>query len=205
MKKLPMAGFLSTHSQTDIFWSMEYFKEILLQNEVIKEILYRAPSLEMKNWYLTAGCLAQTIWNHKHRYDLNYGIGDYDLVYFDDSDLSYEAEDKFIKKSKKIFGDISIEIRNQARVHLWYEKHFGFPIDPFLSIEDAISQYPTTATAVGVRLENDELKIYAPYRLNDLMQLVVRPNKKKITEDIYMKKVEKWIHIWPMLKVVPWQ
>jgi len=183
---------------------MEYFKEILLQNEVVKEILNKAPSLEMKNWYLVAGCLAQTVWNHKHRYDLNYGISDYDLVYFDNSDISFEAEDKYIKKGKKIFGDIPVEIRNQARVHLWFEKHFGYKIDPFPSVEDAIYQYPTTATAVGVRMENEELKIYAPYGLEDLMQLIVRPNKKKITEDIYNKKVEKWTQIWPMLKVVPW-
>ena len=183
---------------------MESFKEILFQNEVIKEVLQKVSSLEIKNWYLVAGCLAQTVWNHKHRYDLNYGISDYDLVYFDDSDISFEAEDKYIKKGNKIFGDIPVEIRNQARVHLWFEKHFGYPIDPHSSVEDAIYQYPTTATAVGVRMEDGDLKVYAPYGLDDLMQLIVRPNKKKITEDVYNKKVEKWIQIWPMLKVVPW-
>lgn len=182
----------------------EQFKEILLQNEVIKEILRKAPALEMKGWYLVAGCLAQTVWNYKHRNNLNYGISDYDLVYFDDSDLSYEAEDKYIKKGKKLFGDIPVEIRNQARVHLWYEKHFGYAIEPYLSVEKAIYNYPTTATAVGVRLEDNDLKIFAPYGLDDLMYLIVRANKTKITEEIYNKKVERWTKLWPMLKVIPW-
>lgn len=196
---------MPSHTLAGIFWAMtEQFKEILLQNEVIKEILRKAPALEMKDWYLVAGCLAQTVWNHKHIYPLNYGISDYDLVYFDDSDLSYEAEDKYIKKGKKLFGDIPVEIRNQARVHLWYEKHFGYPIDPHLSTEDAIIRYPTTATSVGVRVEDDEFKIFAPYGLDDLMYLIVRANKVKITEEIYNKKVEKWTKLWPMLKVIPW-
>lgn len=182
----------------------EEFKEILLQNEIIKDILIKASSLEMKDWYLVAGCLAQTVWNYKHIQPLNYGISDYDLVYFDDSDLSYEAEDKYIKKGKKLFGDLPVEIRNQARVHLWYEKHFGYPIDPHLSTENAITHYPTTATSVGVRLENKDLKIFAPYGLEDLMYLIMRANKAKITEEIYYKKVEKWTKLWPMLKVVPW-
>lgn len=48
----------------------------------------------MTNWYLGAGCIAQTVWNFFHDFEPTIGIGiaDYDLVYHDASDLSLEAQ-----------------------------------------------------------------------------------------------------------------
>src|SRR5207244_4335341 len=86
--------------------------EILSKNYVLMDVLKKASVLKMKDWYLGAGCIAQTVWNFKCGFDLNNGINDYDLVYFDDSDVSYEAEDKYIQEGKKLFGDIPVEIRN---------------------------------------------------------------------------------------------
>jgi hypothetical protein len=37
-----------------------------------------------------------------------------------------------------------------------------------------------------------------------LLELIVRPNKKKITQSIYEAKVEKWLALWPGLRVIPW-
>ncbi len=179
--------------------------EIISQNHVIMDILKKTPALKMKDWYLGAGCISQTVWNFKSGFDLNNGISDYDLVYFDDSDTSYEGEDKYIQEGKKLFGDIPVEIRNQARVHLWYKDHFGNSIDPHISVEDAISTWPTTATAVSVRIEEDGIfKVFAPFGLDNLLSMTVRANKVKITEEIYMKKVNRWIKIWPNLIVIPW-
>lgn len=178
---------------------------IISKNKVLMDILRKAPDLKMKNWYLGAGCICQTVWNDKFGFDLNNGINDYDLVYYDDSDVSYEGEDKYIQEGKKLFGDIPVEIRNQARVYLWYKDHFGRDIDPYKSVEEAISTWPTTATSVGIRLnENGEIKIFSLFGLDDLLGGIVRANKVKITEEIYMKKVNRWIKIWPDLNVIPW-
>jgi GrpB-like predicted nucleotidyltransferase (UPF0157 family) len=179
--------------------------KILSKNNVVMDILKKAPTLEMKNWYLGAGCISQTVWNYKFGFDLNNGINDYDLVYFDESDTSYEAEDKYIQEGKKLFGDVPVEIRNQARVHLWYKSHFGGEIEPYESVEDAIRTWPTTSNAIGIRIdENENFKIFSPFGLSDLMGLIVRANKIKITEEIYMKKVDRWTKVWPNLVVVPW-
>lgn len=80
----------------------------------------------MPNWYIAAGILSQTVWNHLHGFESDANIKDIDLVYFD-PDTSYEAEDKYIQRGKDLFGDlqVDVEIRNQARVYLWYEDHFG--------------------------------------------------------------------------------
>ena len=72
----------------------------IMKNPIIEEILKITPSLRIPNWYLGAGCIAQTVWNQAHGFDPSFGIKDYDIVYFDASDLSYEAEDRVVKSVK---------------------------------------------------------------------------------------------------------
>jgi hypothetical protein len=181
-------------------------EKILDQSENIGKILDRAEKLNMPNWYLGAGCIAQTVWNIKHGFNPDNGIKDYDLVYYDNSDISYEGEDKYIQKAKELFKDISVlvEIRNQARVHLWFSDKFGSSIEQFQSVEDAIKTWPTTATCVGVRRGGKELKVYAPYGLDDIFNMTVKANKKIVSEDVYNNKVSKWIKKWPNLKIILW-
>lgn len=179
----------------------------LEKNKSIQLILDRIDGLNMPDWYLGAGCIAQTVWNLQHGFDPENGIRDYDLVYYDASDTSYEAEDIFIQKGKKLFEDIAIpvEIRNEARVHLWYEKHFGKRIDQYKSTEDAISMWPTTATSIGMKRNADGTpRVYAPFGLDDVFDMIVRPNKIQITEKIYRDKFTGWLKVWPKLKVIPW-
>lgn len=185
----------------------EQLLQILEQNKSILTILERAQAMGMLNWYLGAGGIVQTVWNIKHGFHPENGIKDYDLVYYDAEDTSYEAEDIFIQKGKEIFSDVPVlvEIRNQARVHLWYEKHFGKSIDQYKSVEEAISTWPTTATSVGVRKNTDgDFQVYAPFGLDDLLEMIIRANKAKITEKIYQDKIDRWIKIWPNLKIIPW-
>jgi hypothetical protein len=181
-------------------------KRILGKSEVIRKTLEQAPLLGAPHWYIGAGIIAQTVWNHTHGFPLTTGIKDIDFVYFD-PDTSYEAEDAFIKKGDGIFRNITIpvEIYNQARVHLWYQEHFGYVIPAHHSTEAAIDTWPTTATAVGVTLDDHQnIKIYAPFGLDDLLGLIVRPNKPTITEKVYLDKVNRWKAIWPDLKIVSW-
>src|ERR1700731_1281533 len=97
-------------------------------NPVNRKILARLSSLELPDAWLVSGSLFQTIWNVITERDVQHGIKDYDIFYFD-SDTSYEAEDRAIKRAAEAFSDLSasIEVRNQARVHLWYPQKFGAP------------------------------------------------------------------------------
>jgi len=179
--------------------------EIIKENKSLQLVLDRVNLLGIKNWYVGSGSIAQTVWNVKHGFDPENGIKDYDLVYWDE-DTSYEAEDVFIQKGKEVFKDITIpvEIRNQARVHLWYEKHFGYSIEPHDSTETAIDTWPTTATSIGVRKMEDNFKVYSSFGLDDVLDMVVRPNKTKITREIYRNKIDRWVKAWPKLKVISW-
>ena len=190
---------------TDINRQIKHFKEIIFSNEILSNILTNAENVGLDCYYIGAGCIAQTIWNYQMNRELNYGISDIDFVYYDSSDLSFEAEQKIIEKVKKELNIclINLDIKNQARVHIWYKEHFGYDIKPYRSLEEAINTWPTTATSIGVRLESNKLKIYAPFGLNDVLGLIVKANKAQITEKIYMQKVNKWKTKWLSLKIVP--
>lgn len=191
----------------DIGSQINFLLELILRNPIVKAILERTPSLELPDWYLGAGCLVQTVWNAAHGFDLTNQIKDYDLVYFDAQDLSYEGENERIERADAIFRDLGavVEVRNEARVHLWYEQHFGKRIAPYQSVEEAIASWPATAASMGVRSEAGGIKIFAPFGLNDLMGLIVRPNKTQVSEEVYTSKAARWAGAWPKLRVIPWR
>lgn len=177
-------------------------------NSVVTEILERAPTLDLPDWYLTAGGLFQTVWNYRSGYDPQTGIRDYDFFYFDSSDLSYEAEDRVIQQADELFGDleVDVEVRNQARVHLWYANHFGADLSPYRSSEDAIDHFVSTTCCFGVRTEADGTpRVYAPHGFADLFDGIVRPNPRLPMRHVYEAKAERWTSIWPDLTVLPWQ
>lgn len=181
--------------------------KIVSKSPYITAILDSHPFPNCDSWYLGAGCICQSVWNYLSDKKITDGIKDYDLVYYDQADTSYEAEDVYIQKGKKLFKDLPIivEIRNQARVHLWFENKFGKKINQLRSCEDAINSWPTTATAVGINKINGKINVYAPYGLNDLFGMVVRPNKPSVIKWVYEKKIERWTKKWPNLKIIPWE
>ncbi|MDQ0483908.1 nucleotidyltransferase family protein [Guptibacillus hwajinpoensis] len=191
----------------DLSSQIEILENILNLNENIEKVL-NVSQLEFDHYYVGAGSLVQTVWNYLSGYPLNYGISDIDIIYFDDKDLSKEKEEMIEQKLASSLSDLPLEIdvKNEARVHLWYKEKFGKDINPYQSLEDAINSWPTTATALGVRRENNgEFKVYAPYGLNDLFSMTVRANKQLISRDIYETKATKWVNLWPKLTVIPWE
>ncbi len=191
----------------DIHMQIKILEEIIMSSEILSLVMKRAKQLNLEGYYIGAGCVTQTVWNYLSDYPLDYGIKDIDLVYFDNVNLDFDSENKVIMQVKELFSDLGIEVdvKNQARVHLWYKDHFGYSIKPYTSIESAINTWPTTATAIGVRIENRGFKIYAPYGLNDLFGKVVRANKTQVTKQIFEEKVSIWLTKWPDLTIIPWE
>ncbi len=191
----------------DILLQAKILESILTSSKLIREVLKRAKLSGLDNYYIGAGCITQTVWNYLFHQPFDYGIKDIDFVYFDNINLDYEAENRVIAGVKGLYADmkIDIDIKNQARVHLWYKDHFGYDILPYSNLETAINTWPTTVTAIGVRKkEDDSLRVYAPFGLNDLFGKIVRPNKAQITEEIYLTKTSRWLEKWPELTIIPW-
>lgn len=185
-------------------------KEILFKNEKLLQTLevleeYAKENPRFKNYYLGAGGVNQTVFNYYHGYDLNYGIKDFDIVYYDE-DESYEAEDIIIKDLSKRLShiDTSFDIKNQARVYIWYNEKYGTNREKYSSVENAVSSWGATVTCIGVRLENNELKVYCPYGLNDVFSLTIRPVKKDFEKVNFEARANRWKKTWKKLNIIEW-
>ena len=148
-------------------------------------VLRIARRLDLPDWLVFSGAVYQTALNHLTGRAPEYGIRDYDLGYFDASDLSYDAEDSVIRRAAAAADEpwrTMIEVRNQARVHLWFEAKFGEAYEPLSRTADALTRFTSTAFAVGVHLApDDRLHIEAPFGLADLFALRLRPNPRRRT------------------------
>jgi hypothetical protein len=156
---------------------------------------------------LTAGCLFQTVWNALSGFEPTHGIVDYDVFYCDTSDLTWEKEDSVIRLCAQTFADLGVDVqpRNQARVHLWYEKRFEIPCSPLRSSQDGIDSFLNMSSCFGVHQTSDRpVDVYAPFGFSDLFDMVVRPNAIRNLPDVYYEKANRWSQQWPRLKVHPW-
>ena len=182
------------------------FESMITMNPVVNAIVERMPALGLPDCWLTAGCLFQTVWNVLSDRDPRAGIRDYDLNYFDATDLGWDAEDRQISRVRAVFADVdaTIEVRNEARVHLWYEQKFGVSSPPYRSTRQAISTFPNCSSCVGVRPGELRLEVFAPFGLADLFAMRTRPNPVLAPAGVYQMKTTRWRQQWPGLTVLPW-
>jgi len=185
----------------------EILKKALFKNDALVKTLQILEKSNLLNWYIGGGSIPQTFWNQYHGFDLNHGIDDFDIVYFDNKDPTKEVEEKNQKRIEKEYPNCpnKLEVVNEARTHIWYKKDFGREIEPYSCTEDAIYGFPTIASAIGVTLTNNKMKIFAPHGLTDLLSLTVRANKIAIPKWVYKKKCKRWKSVWPKLTIVPWE
>lgn len=177
---------------------------ILHASPLFQILFAQADEIDLPNWYVAGGCVTQSIWNSLLGLDPLHGLKDVDLVYFH-SNESKTAEENVQKKIKSLFKNlpIPIDVINEARVHEWYPKKFGYKIPAYQSTEDGISCW-LPAFSIGVRPENSNLKITASFGLTDAFEMIVRPNKRQITEDIFNKMVSRLKKDWPTIHFLPW-
>jgi len=186
----------------------ERFLEIVMADPTVRAVLDRAPDLGLADWWLTAGVLFQTVWNSLSGRRPGTGIRDADLFYFD-ADPSWDAEDAVIRAGLELFADlpVPVEIRNEARVHLWYADKFGTRAPPpFRDCRDAIDAFAAVCCCYGVSVGADgEPRVYAPHGYDDLFAMVVRPNRRLAPRHVYETKAARWLQQWPELTVLPWE
>lgn len=180
-------------------------EEILYKNDTLVRALEIIPEMGLNDWYIAGGIVSQTVWNYYHKFNLNSHIKDIDLVYFDPN-TSYVKEDEYIQKGNRLFAKlpIEVEIRNQARVHLWHKNENNKLKDAYKSTEEGIASWLTRVTCIGVRKTNKQLEIYAPYGLEDLFNLDVFPNKISNNKSAYYTKTNRWKKVWPKLTIYDW-
>jgi hypothetical protein len=171
-------------------------------NEAIADELLR---LALPDAWIVAGCLVHTVWNVLTSRPVDYGIDDYDIFYFD-PDTSWQAEDVVIRKLQGRLATLAvkIEVRNQARVHLWYPQKYGLPYPALRSSTQGIDRFLTGNTQIGIRRGQGGYDVYAPNGFDDVVRMIVRPNPgTNFSAESYDAKTARWKKLWPEITVLP--
>lgn len=167
-------------------------------------ILAAAKTLELPDWWICAGFIRSKMWDHLHHYSHRTPLGDIDVIYFD-AENQEEAEEKRCESMLvEIMPNVPWSVKNQARMHTRNQ------LAPYSSSVDAISKFPETATAVGIKLSPDnQLVVTAPCGTEDLLNLHVTPTPHFMQHPellpIYQQRLENksWQTNWPKVTVIP--
>lgn len=171
----------------------------------LMHVLTTVRPLGLPDWRVFSGAVYQSVWNAVTGRPPGYGIKDYDLGYFD-PDTSWDAEDLVIKRVAAAFDEpfrSMVEVRNQARVHLWFEDRFGEPYTPLRNTDEALTRFVAPAFAVGIRLEADDtISVAAPFGLEDVFSMTLRPNPLRPLAKGWVRTTDNARGRWPELTVV---
>ncbi|WP_047979816.1 nucleotidyltransferase family protein [Ornithinibacillus contaminans] len=171
--------------------------DIIQQDTTMMEILKAAHTLDLPDWWICAGFVRSKIWDVLHDFTQPTIIDDVDLVYFDKFTTDEAMEKEYENRLKQLLPSVPWSVKNEARMHL------RNGIDPYTSTVDAISKFPETVTALGVKLiRNGELRLTAPHGVEDVLNLTVRPTPDCKCSDAQMKiyykriKSKNWKATW---------
>lgn len=183
--------------------SLQAFVDLALGNPVNAALLQRLAALGLPQCHLTAGCLFQPVWNQRSGRPVDWGIKDCDVFYFDDTDLSWAAEDRVIREVEALTADlgVEVEVKNQARVHLWYGERFQADCPPLQSARAGIDRFPVSCTCTGIEVATGE--VYAPHGLGDLNEGLLRMNPNLPYPRMFLAKALSYQQRWPWLRIVP--
>jgi hypothetical protein len=178
----------------------EDITQFITETEELMEILRIIQKLHLPQASLCAGTLRNAIWNKLTGQPFKL-MSDIDVVYFDAS-APYEESTRIQYMLNKTYPMYEWEVKNEVYMHFHNPDTL-----PYSSVEDAISKFPETPTAIGARLlSKKRIELIAPHGIKDLTQLIVRPtpftatNPKRLA--VYNQRIQKkkWQETWPQLR-----
>lgn len=180
----------------------EKILSIIKEDMWMMEILHLAKSLHLPDWWICAGFVRSKIWDTLHHFKERTPIIDIDVIYFDPINIDELVEKKLERKLYSLNHTIPWSVKNEARMHIKNN------MTPYSSSIDAISKFPETATALGLKIDdNDNLILIAPCGIHDVVNLVVKPtpffNETEERMEIYEKRItnKQWEKTWNKLNV----
>lgn len=176
--------------------------QLIREDAWMMDILRTAKKLDLPDWWVCAGFVRAKIWDTLHGYEERTPIPDIDVIYFDETITDESVEKRLEEKLRKMHPNVPWSVKNEARMHVRNN------IPPYHSAVDAISKFPETATALGLKLdEKDNLILTAPCGLEDVLHLQVKPSPffttTKEYASIYEERIKKknWKSIWHKINI----
>jgi hypothetical protein len=176
--------------------------QIVREDIWMMDLLTTAQALQLPDWWICAGFVRSKLWDVIHGFSERTPLPDIDLIYFDPT-LTDESEEKKLEvQLKHTHPHIPWSVKNEARMHIINN------LPPYSSSIDAISKFPETATALGLKLdEHNQIILAAPCGIHDVIHLVLKPTAyfaaTRERSEIYETRLEQknWQSIWPKINV----
>ncbi|WP_298425105.1 nucleotidyltransferase family protein [uncultured Kordia sp.] len=170
--------------------------EIIEHDKWMTTVLKIVRNLNLNDCWIGAGFVRNKVWDEKHGKDRS-ELNDIDIIYYDKLCATKEYDLQIEKKLRSIDKNLNWSVKNQSRMHV-RNGHKQYT-DCF----EAISFWPETATSIAVRLNHkNQVEYIAPYGLEDLFSLLVKPTSK-FDLTIYNSRIEKkkWKEKWNKLEI----
>lgn len=196
-------------SRSEDGWGVEALSDVLLDVPAFSEVLDTVRQLDVPEWVVGGGVIRDVVWNALTRRSSRAASAipwrDVDVAFYDPVNIAREFEADIESKLSSALPNVTWDVKNQARVHLWFEGRFGFAVKPLRSLEEAVSTWPETCTAIGVRLEkSDDLTIIAPFGVRDLLSRILRRNPRRVSAQLFEHRLKSKnvLSRWPDTKVI---
>jgi hypothetical protein len=161
-------------------------------------VLRAVRALGLPDWAIGAGFVRNRVWDWLCG-DVRQTVpSDIDVLYFDAADQDPAVETMLEQRLNAVL-EAPWSVTNQARMHRLNDDA------PYASTEDALRYWIETPTAVAVRLcEDDCIEVIAPWGLEDLFTLTVRPTPSgRSKSGVFQRRLaeKNWRTRWPGLRV----
>ena len=156
-------------------------------------------ALRLPDCWIGAGFVRNAVWEHLHGRPCTPLNGDVDVIWHDCRQAEPAADRRHEAALRAIEPFILWSVKNQARMHARNGDA------PYASVAGAMRCWPETATAVAVRRNHEDgCEVAAPFGLDDLLSLTLRPTPRFAREKrpIYAERLrtKRWAAAWPPLR-----
>jgi uncharacterized protein len=155
--------------------------------------------------YVAAGVLRHVVWAHLHEMSYSLSGTEIDVIFYDQDDVNDQHALRLKHALEMQLPNIQWDVTNQATVHQWYRTEKNQSIAPLQSIAQALYFWPETATALALRLDQQQdFELIAPLGLQDLFELKLRWNPTLVSYKIFEQRClnKRFLEKWPRLKLI---
>jgi hypothetical protein len=149
--------------------------------------------------WIGAGFVRNAVWDHLSGEDTEARpLADLDVVFHDPFNTTSEQDGAYEAALRGAAPDLPWSVRNQARMH----ERNGHR--PYRDVADALAHWPETATAIAARLGSKGVEILAPFGLDDVLAMFIRPTPAfRAKPEIPLARLEAkgWLARWPGLRL----
>ncbi len=173
---------------------------LLRQDDLRWQALGFVDLLRLPAGCIGAGFVRNLVWDHLHGQSSDCRHADIDVLWHDSSKVD-AGYDLFVEDELRTLSpDLNWSVKNQARMHLRNGD------EPYASVEAAMRSWPETATAVAASRDGDHCKIIAPFGLDDLFTMTLRPTSPRPDKILAFEqrvREKQWLSRWPQATLAP--